>query len=69
MKTFLALFLAAVALPADAQEPKQAVLPAKLVVALKPDKNPDAMLTEKRSLEAFLREKLQRPAFSSEGRA
>lgn len=36
-------------------------LPAKIVVALKPDKNPDQMLQEKRALEAFLSSKLDRP--------
>jgi phosphonate transport system substrate-binding protein len=33
----------------------------KLVVALKPDKNPDQMMQERASLEKYLREKLNRP--------
>lgn len=33
----------------------------KVVVALKPDKNPDQMIEERRSLEKFLSEKLGRP--------
>ena len=37
-------------------------LPAKLVVALKPDKDPDQMLAEKRALEGFLAERFRRPA-------
>jgi phosphonate transport system substrate-binding protein len=60
MKYLLPLFIA-VALTASAlaQETK---LPAKIVVALKPDKNPDAMLEEKEALEKFLATQLQRPA-------
>jgi phosphonate transport system substrate-binding protein len=60
MKYLLPL-LTAVALTASAlaQETK---LPAKIVVALKPDKNPDAMLEEKKALEKFLATQLQRPA-------
>jgi phosphonate transport system substrate-binding protein len=37
-------------------------LPSKIVVALKPDKNPDQMLAEKRALEKFLSDKLKVPA-------
>lgn len=36
--------------------------PDKVVVALKPDKNPELMLKEKRALEAFLARELGRPA-------
>jgi ABC-type phosphate/phosphonate transport system substrate-binding protein len=35
---------------------------AKLVVALKPDKNPELMLQEKRALEGFLTREVGRPA-------
>jgi phosphonate transport system substrate-binding protein len=58
---YLLTFLTVLVLvtPAPAQAPK---LPAKIVVALKPDKNPDAMLTEKKALETFLAAQLQRPA-------
>lgn len=42
--------------------PASGTLPAKIVVALKPDKNPDQMLAEKRALEAFLAEQFGRPA-------
>jgi phosphonate transport system substrate-binding protein len=35
--------------------------PSRLVVALKPDKNPDAMLAEKQTLEAYLSGQLGRP--------
>jgi len=41
---------------------QEAKLPVKIVVALKPDKNPDAMLAEKKALEKFLTAQLQRPA-------
>ena len=53
----LAVFvlLLGLALPAPA-----AASPA-LVLALKPDKNPDALLEEKQALERFLGERLQRP--------
>ena len=56
-KTVAVLFaLAAVALAPIAQaEPAQ-----KLVVALKPDKNPEQMLNERKALAAFLGEKLGR---------
>lgn len=36
-------------------------LPEKLVIALKPDKNPDQMIEERRSLEKYLSDKLGRP--------
>lgn len=40
---------------------QSAALPEKIVIALKPDKNPDAMLEEKQALEKFLGARLQRP--------
>jgi phosphonate transport system substrate-binding protein len=63
MKAILPLLfaLAVALLPVQAQESKSAALPAKVVVALKPDKNPDAMLAEKKALETFLTTKLGRP--------
>lgn len=60
MKYLLPL-LTAVALTASALA-QEAKLPAKIVVALKPDKNPDAMLEEKKALEKFLATQFQRPA-------
>ena len=36
-------------------------MPEKLVVALKPDKNPDQMIEERRALEKYLSDKLSRP--------
>ena len=36
----------------------------KVVIALKANKNPEKMLTEKESLEAYLSDKLQRPVKS-----
>jgi phosphonate transport system substrate-binding protein len=60
MKYLLPLLIAiALTTSALAQEAK---LPTKIVVALKPDKNPDAMLEEKKALEKFLTTQLQRPA-------
>jgi len=60
MKLLLALFITVgVVWVAPAQAAK---LPAKIIVALKPDKNPDAMLEEKKALEKFLGTQLQRPA-------
>lgn len=61
MRILTPLFLAVTFLvtPAFAQNAK---LPDKIVVALKPDKNPDAMREEKKSLEKFLAAQLQRPA-------
>lgn len=59
MKLLTALFVVVgLTLAAPAQN---ANLPAKIVVALKPDKNPDAMLEEKQALEKFLGTQLQRP--------
>jgi phosphonate transport system substrate-binding protein len=60
MKYLLPFFIA-VALTASALA-QEAKLPTKIVVALKPDKNPDAMLEEKKALEKFLATQLQRPA-------
>ncbi|MBE7499172.1 MAG: phosphate/phosphite/phosphonate ABC transporter substrate-binding protein [Verrucomicrobiales bacterium] len=63
VNNFLAKLLVAgvTATAAIGQDGRPATLPAKVVVALKPDKNPDAMLAEKRVLESFLGKTLQRP--------
>lgn len=54
----LASLTAATATPPNAF----AQAPVKLVVALRPDKNPQQMLEERKALEAYLQEKLARPA-------
>jgi phosphonate transport system substrate-binding protein len=61
MKIFLACLLTVLAGPVAALA-QAAKLPSKIVVALKPDKNPDAMRAEKQALEKFLGAQLQRPA-------
>lgn len=63
MKNILFLLLLALvaAPPVPARGANAAALPAKVVVALKPDKNPDAMLAEKKALETFLAGRLSRP--------
>jgi phosphonate transport system substrate-binding protein len=44
-----------------AQASEKEALPNRIVIALKPDKNPDEMLAEKKALESFLSVKLGRP--------
>ncbi|NJK92213.1 MAG: phosphate/phosphite/phosphonate ABC transporter substrate-binding protein [Blastochloris sp.] len=67
MKKFFSLsLLAALSLfqacqPAAETSPTQGLSVQKLVVALKPDKNPDKMLQEKQNLEAFLSKELSLP--------
>ena len=67
MKTVLALLLSALAALAlgcgsgGEQPGAKAETAGKVVVALKPDKNPDQMLAERESLQRYLGEKLGRP--------
>lgn len=55
------LLLLAACGPQSTPPPASPLSVAKVVVALKPDKNPDAMLEEKSSLSAFLSSRLQVP--------
>lgn len=54
-------FVAVTLMAALAVLPATIAAPSQLVLALKPDKNPEALLGEKRTLETFLAGKLQRP--------
>jgi phosphonate transport system substrate-binding protein len=61
---WIAVLLGVVAVTAatSAAEPAASLTLPKVVIALKPDKNPELMLQEKRALEAFLARELGRPA-------
>lgn len=61
-RRFFLPLLAALALTPAVPAQSSAGLPNKIVVALKPDKNPDQMLAEKRALEQYLTGKLGVPA-------
>lgn len=62
MKTFhLFALLACVSLSPTVAAEKPTLSVAKLVVALKPDKNPDAMLAEKQQLADFLKAQVGKP--------
>lgn len=69
LKAFAATCLAALLIGCEANPANQTAnsqtannrTAQKVVVALKPDKNPDRMIEERRSLEKFLSEKLGRP--------
>jgi len=56
----LPVLLLAACSPKPAQKSSSLSVP-KVVIALKPDKNPDAMLEEKAALSAFLKERLGTP--------
>lgn len=62
MKALFALLSLCLALPvSSANVANAADAPKEIVVALKPDKNPEAMLSERKELETFLGTKLGKP--------
>jgi phosphonate transport system substrate-binding protein len=58
---FLVPFLLLAACSKESSTPSSGLSVPKVVIALKPDKNPDAMLEEKASLSAFLSQQLGTP--------